>query len=199
LRLFAEPDSPPAMSLPLVLLALALAADAFAVAVTQGATVRERPWRIALLVGLAFGAAQALAALFGWMLGLAFAALIEAWDHWVAFGLLAAVGAKMIWDGNRLERAEAAADRPVGGWGLLILAVATAIDAAAAGITLPTLGAPILLSIMAIGMITFALSFAGVWIGRTGSRAIGPNAEIIGGLVLIVIGAKVLIDHNAFG
>jgi putative Mn2+ efflux pump MntP len=77
--------------------------------------------------------------------------------------------------------------------------VATSIDAAAAGITLPTLGAPILLSIGLIGAVTFALSFAGVWIGRTGSRVLGPNAEIVGGLILIVIGAKVLIDHNAFG
>lgn len=185
------------MSLPLVLLAFALAADAFAVATTQGVAAREGIWKTALVVGLAFGVAQALAALLGWMLGLAFAALIEAWDHWIAFGLLAAIGAKMIRDGNRPK--EEAAEKAAGGWGLLMLSVATAIDAAAAGITLPTLGAPVLLSVATIGVVTFALSYAAVWIGRTGSRAIGPNAEIIGGLVLIVIGAKVLIDHNAFG
>jgi manganese efflux pump family protein len=179
-----------------VLLAFGLAADAFAVAITQGAAVRERVWRTALAVGLAFGAAQALAPLIGWSLGTAFAGLIEDWDHWVAFGLLAAIGTKMIWEGNR-PKGDAPAQ--AGGWALLTLAVATSIDAAAAGITLPTLGAPILLSIAVIGAITFGLSFAGVWIGRTGSRVIGPNAEIIGGLVLIVIGAKVLIDHNAFG
>jgi putative Mn2+ efflux pump MntP len=181
----------------LVLLAIALSADAFAVAITQGAAVRQHPWRAAFGVALAFGAAQAIAPLIGWSLGLAFAGLIEAWDHWIAFGLLAAIGAKMIWEGNQPKGSEAATQ--ASGWALLALAVATSIDAAAAGITLPTLGASILMSIAVIGLITFATCFAGVWIGRTGSRVLGPNAEIIGGLILIVIGAKVLIDHKAFG
>jgi putative Mn2+ efflux pump MntP len=109
----------------------------------------------------------------------------------------------MIWEGNKGDPPGEASDpgkeRTATGWTLFGLAVATSIDAAAAGITLPTLGAPILLSIGLIGAVTFALSFAGVWIGRTGSRVLGPNAEIVGGLILIVIGAKVLIDHNAFG
>ncbi len=183
----------------LLLLAVALAADAFAVAVAQGVAARERPWRTALVVALAFGVAQALAPLMGWAVGRTFVGLIESWDHWVAFGILAGIGAKMIWDGNRPKRGQAAADRPAGGWALLMLAVATAIDAAAAGIALPTLGAPVVTSIAVIGLVTFALSFAGVWIGRAGSGAVGPNATIIGGLILIVIGAKVLIDHKAFG
>lgn len=187
----------------LVLLAIGLAADAFAVAIGQGAAARARVWRTALLVGLAFGAAQAVAPLLGWSLGVAFAGLIEAWDHWIAFGLLALIGVKMIWEGNRGDPPGEASDpgneKTATGWTLLGLAVATSIDAAAAGVTLPTLGAPILLSIGLIGAVTFALSFAGVWIGRTGSRALGSNAEIIGGLILIVIGAKVLIDHRAFG
>lgn len=187
----------------LVLLAIGLAADAFAVAIGQGAAARARVWQTALAVGLAFGGAQAVAPLLGWSLGVAFAGLIEAWDHWIAFGLLALIGAKMIWEGNRNdppgEESDPGKERTATGWTLFGLAVATSIDAAAAGITLPTLGAPILLSIAAIGLVTFALSFAGVWIGRTGSRALGSNAEIIGGLILIVIGAKVLIDHKAFG
>jgi manganese efflux pump family protein len=181
----------------LVLLAIGLSADAFAVAITQGAAVRQHPWRAALGVALAFGAAQAIAPLIGWSLGLAFAGLIEAWDHWIAFVLLATIGAKMIWEGNQPKDGEA--PKQASGWALLALAVATSIDAAAAGITLPTLGAPIGMSVAVIGLITFALCFAGVWIGRTGSRVLGPNAEIIGGLILIVIGAKVLIDHKAFG
>lgn len=187
----------------LILLAIGLAADAFAVAIGQGAAARTRIWQTALAVGLAFGVAQAVAPLLGWSLGVAFAGLIEAWDHWIAFSLLALIGAKMIWEGNRSDPPGEASDpgkeRVATGWTLLGLAVATSIDAAAAGITLPTLGAPILLSIGVIGFVTFALSFAGVWIGRTGSRALGSNAEIIGGLILIVIGAKVLIDHKAFG
>jgi manganese efflux pump family protein len=187
----------------LVLLAFGLAADAFAVAIGQGAAARSRPWRHAIAVGLAFGAAQAIAPLIGWSLGYWFASLIESFDHWVAFGLLAAVGAKMIWEGNKADPPGKASDpgkeKLARGWTLFVLAVATSIDAAAAGITLPTLGAPILISIVVIGTVTFAMSFAGVWIGRTGSRALGSNAEIIGGLILIVIGAKVLIDHRAFG
>jgi putative Mn2+ efflux pump MntP len=184
----------------LVLLAFGLAADAFAVAIGQGAAARTRVWRTALAVGLAFGVAQAVAPLLGWSLGVAFAGLIEAWDHWIAFVLLALIGFKMIWEGNKSDPPrEKETAKQAGGWALLGLAVATSIDAAAAGITLPTLGAPILLSIGAIGLVTFVLSFSGVWIGRTGSRVLGPNAEIIGGLILIVIGAKVLIDHKAFG
>lgn len=186
-----------------LLLAIGLAADAFAVAIGQGMAARRRVWQTALAVALAFGVAQTVAPLVGWSLGVAFGRLISDWDHWIAFGLLALIGAKMIWEGNSKDPPGGASDpgreQVARGWTLFGLAVATSIDAAAAGITLPTLGAPVVLSIAAIGLVTFALSFAGVWIGRTGSRAIGPNAEIIGGLLLIVIGAKVLIDHSAFG
>ncbi|MDP3736234.1 MAG: manganese efflux pump MntP family protein [Hyphomonadaceae bacterium] len=185
------------MTLSLFLLAIGLAADAFAVALSQGAAARTNLLRTAIIVGLAFGVAQAIAPLIGWSLGIAFAGLIESFDHWVAFVLLAAIGTKLIWEGNQPK--DEVAKKPAGGWQLLVLAVATSVDAVAAGIALPTLGAPILISIAVIGLITFALSFAGVWIGRAGSKALGSNAEIIGGLILIVIGAKVLIDHHAFG
>jgi putative Mn2+ efflux pump MntP len=191
------------MPLSLILLAFALAADAFAVALGQGAATRVHPWRAALIVGAAFGAAQAIAPLIGWSLGVAFASAIESYDHWVAFGLLLVIGVKMIWEGARADPPGSASDpgheRQAGGWTLLTLAIATSIDAAAAGVTLPTLGAPILLSIATIGAVTFVLSFAGVLLGRMGTRALGSNAAIIGGLILIVIGAKVLIDHRAFG
>ncbi|HEV7689575.1 MAG TPA: manganese efflux pump MntP family protein [Hyphomonadaceae bacterium] len=187
------------MPVSLILLAFGLAADAFAVSITQGAAAKVHPWRTAITVSLAFGVAQAVAPLLGWSLGVAFAGLIEAWDHWIAFTLLALIGAKMIWEGAKPKTDEAEETKPAAGWSLLMLAVATAIDAAAAGITLPALGAPIVVSILTIGFITFATCFAGVWIGRTGSRVIGPNAEIIGGIILIVIGAKVLFDHHAFG
>lgn len=191
------------MSISLILLAIGLAADAFAVAIGQGAVVRTHPWRSALTVGAAFGAAQAIAPLIGWSLTLVLAGLIESVDHWVAFVLLAIVGAKMIWEGFRHdppgEESDPGKEKVAGGWTLLVLAVATSIDAAAAGITLPTIGAPILVSVAAIGLITFALSTAGVMIGRAGAKALGSQAEIIGGLILIVIGTKVLIDHNAFG
>jgi len=102
----------------------------------------------------------------------------------------------MIRDGLRPLNEEPEAAK---GLALLGLAVATSIDAAAAGIALPAIGAPLEVSLASIGIVTFAMCFAGVWIGRGGARVIGPNAAILGGIILIVIGAKVLVDHRAFG
>lgn len=191
------------MNVSLFLLALGLAADAFAVSLGQGAVARGNVWRTAFMVGGAFGLAQAIAPLIGWSLSILFAGLIESVDHWIAFTLLALVGAKMIYEGVRKdppgEESDPGKERPAVGWTLITLAVAVSIDAAAAGITLPTLGAPILISVAAIGLVTFALSTAGVMIGRAGAKALGSQAEIIGGIILIVIGAKVLVDHRAFG
>lgn len=192
------------MSISLILLAFGLAADAFAVALGQGAVVaRERAVRSALIVGIAFGLAQAVAPLIGWALGVLFADAIATFDHWVAFVLLVLVGGKMMLEGFRKdppgEESDPGKEKPARGWVLVTLAVAVSIDAAAAGITLPTLDAPVLVSVITIGLVTFAMSFLGVLIGRAGAKAIGAQAEIIGGLILIVIGAKVLIDHRAFG
>jgi putative Mn2+ efflux pump MntP len=189
----------------LLLLALGLAADAFAVSLTQGAAAPPRPWRAALRCGAAFGAAQAIAPLIGWSLGVLFAGAIEAVDHWIAFALLAFIGGKMLLEGIKgrtetlQEIAEETPTRTASGWALAALAVATSIDAVAAGFTLPTLGIPVAISALAIGLVTFATSAAGVWIGRVGARSLGWKAEVLGGLVLIAIGVKVLFEHRAFG
>ena len=182
----------------LCLLALALASDAFAVALCQGAIAKPRPWRQALSIGAAFGIAQAVAPLIGWGLGIAFVGLIESVDHWIAFTLLALVGGKMLIEAARNDP-PGEESKSASGKALFMLAVATSIDAAAAGFTLPTIGIGILPSIAVIGGVTFVLSAAGVWIGRIGSRALGSRAEMLGGLVLIGLGAKVLFDHRAFG
>ncbi len=191
------------MSASLILLAFGLAADAFAVALGQGGVARQNPLRHALIVGLAFGLAQAIAPLIGWALGQLFADMIASFDHWIAFILLAIVGGKMIYEGFKKdppgEESDPGKERPARGWVLITLAIAVSIDAAAAGITLPALDAPVVVSVITIGLVTFAMSFLGVMIGRAGAGAIGSQAEIVGGLVLIVIGAKVLIDHRAFG
>ena len=191
------------MNVSLFLLALGLAADAFAVALGQGAVARGNPWRTALLVGAAFGVAQAIAPLIGWSLSLLFAGLIESVDHWIAFGLLALVGGKMIHEGLKKdppgEESDPGKEKLASGWTLVTLSIAVSIDAAAAGVTLPTLGTPVLVSIAVIGLVTFILSAAGVLIGRGGAKALGPQAGIVGGLILIVIGAKVLVDQPAFG
>lgn len=191
------------MSLSLILLALGLAADAFAVALGQGAAVKSAAWRNALIVGFAFGAMQAIAPLIGWAVSLALTGLIETVDHWIAFVLLALLGAKMMREGLTHdppgEESDPGKEIVASGWKLVMLSIAVSIDAAAAGVTLPTLDAPIAVSIAMIGLVTFALSAAGVMIGRAGARALGSQAEIVGGLILIVIGVKVLIDHRAFG
>lgn len=181
----------------LLVLAFALAADAFAVALCQGAAVRPG-WRGAARIGVAFGAAQALMPLVGWGLGVAFADAIRDVDHWVAFILLAILGAKTLKEGITPDEAGCDPTPSLSSWALLGAAVATSIDAAAAGITLPTLGAPILLACAVIGLVTLLLCAAGVFIGAASGARLGKKAEIAGGLALIAIGTKILVDHMFF-
>ncbi|WP_156679806.1 manganese efflux pump MntP family protein [Sphingomonas profundi] len=178
----------------LLLLALALAMDAFAVSLAQGASVRPG-MRGAARLALAFGVAQAVMPLAGWALGIAFAGLIEAVDHWIAFVLLGAIGLKMVREGLAPEEADAPPAAPLGGGALLMAAIATSIDAAAAGVTLPTIGSPVALAVAVIGIVTAVLCFAGALLGaRIGAR-IGKPAEIAGGLVLIGLGCRILAQH----
>ena len=184
-----------------IFLALALSMDALAAAVSHGVGKQRRFLATeALQVGLAFGMAQALMPLLGWGLGLAFTAVVRDVDHWIAFALLAFIGARMVGAGSNAsgkvpEASVATASR----WGLLTAAVATSIDAAAAGVTLPMLGPPVLASCAIIGAITFVMSAAGVFLGAVVGAMAGRRAEVIGGLVLIGIGTKILIEHLFFG
>lgn len=175
-----------------LLLALALAMDAFAVALVQGARVRPDVFST-LAIALAFGAAQGLMALIGWGLGEAVIAYIEAFDHWVAFALLSFVGVQMI---RANEHEEAA--RPLLGMSLLAAAIATSIDALAAGITLPTLSAPPLLTAGLIALVTLILSLGGVQVGRFAGERYGRPAEVAGGVVLIALGCKILAEHTGW-
>lgn len=176
----------------LVGLALALAMDAFAVSLAQGAAGRVRLGE-ALKLALAFGVAQGVMPLIGWGLGTAFAGWIEAVDHWIAFGLLSLLGLNMI----RAARKGTQATGRLAGWALFAAAIATSIDAAVAGITLPLLGVPVLLAGAMIGGVTAALcliaAFGGVHLGRH----LGSRAELAGGIVLIALGAKILVEHLA--
>jgi putative Mn2+ efflux pump MntP len=179
----------------LFLLAVALSMDAFAVALCQGAAGAGA--RAALRAGAAFGLAQGLMPLIGWSLGTAFAASIAAVDHWIALILLSILGLKMIREGVTAEHEDG---RPLlSGWALLTAAVATSIDAAAAGITLPTIGAPILTAVAVIGATTAVMSFAAVLIGRAVGHRLGKWAEIAGGLMLIAIGARIFVQHQFLG
>lgn len=177
----------------LLLLALALAADAFAVALVQGASARLGPAG-ALRIALAFGVAQGVMPGIGFALGSLFTGFVAATGHWIAFVLLAVLGTRMIREGVRPDGGVAA--KALSGSALLSAALATSIDAAAAGITLPLLGVPPLLACVTIGVVTAALCFLATLFGaRLGTR-FGGRAEIGGGLVLIALGIKVLIDHG---
>lgn len=175
--------------LPPIALALGLAMDATAVAATRG--LRPRRGEAALLA-LLFGVFQAGMAALGWLLGEIGSGYVAAWDHWIAFGLLVAIGGKMLWE----ARAHATADpAPAGVLLYLGLALATSIDAGAAGITLPLLGVPPWLALALIGGITAALTAAGYLAGNVLGRHAGSRLEVVGGLVLIALGVKVLLEH----
>lgn len=186
-----------------LLLSLGLAADAFAAALGRGAALRGPVLPEALKTGAAFGLGQAIAPLIGWGVAAAFAGAMEAYDHWIAFALLVVLGARMIrgalTDARLGPAAQEAAERKRSCWSLVLLAAAVSVDAAAAGVTLPALGAPVAASVIVIGGATFILSAIGVAIGRAGSEALGWKAEAAGGVILIAIGIKVLLDHHAFG
>lgn len=177
----------------LLVLALALAMDAFAVALCQGAVARPGVPG-AVRIGFAFGSAQAVMPLIGWGLGTVFAGAIEAIDHWIAFGLLLALGAKMTKEG--LQPEEECPPGLLAGSALLAAAVATSIDAAAAGITLPTIGIAIAPAVAVIGLVTAGLCFAGTLLGARLGTALGKKAEVAGGVVLVGLGCKILAQHT---
>jgi putative Mn2+ efflux pump MntP len=176
----------------LLLLALAEATDAFAVSVAQGATARHS-WRDAVRVAGAFGLAQGIMPIFGWATAVALGTWFERWDHWVAFVLLGVLGAKMIKEG--LEYDVKSTPEPFTKKALFVAAIATSIDAAAAGIVLPALGLPILLSCAVIGIVTFVLCVVGVQFGGALGARVGKHAELLGGVVLIGIGTMILCEH----
>jgi putative Mn2+ efflux pump MntP len=175
-----------------VILAVALAMDATAVAAARGLAARPGA-REAVLIGLVFGAFQAGMAAIGWAVGAGAAGWIEPWDHWVAFGVLVAIGGKMLVEAWRREGLSEVP--PLSGRLLVVLAVATSLDALAAGVTLPVLEAREELAIALIGGVTAVLAVLGGLAGRAlGARA-GSRLELLGGLALCAIGVKILIEH----
>ncbi|MEE4154256.1 MAG: manganese efflux pump MntP family protein [Erythrobacter sp.] len=175
------------------LLAVALAMDAFAVALTQGA--RFRPgWRGGMAIALTFGGMQALMPLVGWAIGAVALVYVAAIDHWIAFGLLSLLGVRML--GGHVGEDEAA--RALTGRALLVAGLATSLDALAAGITLPTLALAPMQAVALIGLVTFALSVAGVALGRVAGDRWGTWAERAGGVILIALGCKILAEHTGY-
>lgn len=179
----------------LVFIAFALAMDAFAVSLSTGVTMREMHLRKALRMAFFFGAFQALMPIAGWSVGRFAAEWVMAFDHWIAFGLLSAVGAKMIFEALRSNPGEEEKRGPHNLYILLTLSFATSIDAAAIGITLSFLNVAILTPALVIGVITFVTSLLGTWLGCRIGDWFGNKVEVAGGLILIGIGVKILIEH----
>ncbi len=179
----------------LSLIAVGLAMDAFAVSVCKGLRMRRVDLRYACLLGGLFGGFQAMMPVLGWLLGRQFAQYIERVDHWIAFLLLGLIGGKMALDSRRPDADEECGQAVYNLKELLALSVATSIDALAVGVTFAFLGVDILLAAALIGAVTFALSVAGVAVGcRFGAR-FKSRAELAGGLILIGIGLKILLEH----
>jgi len=179
-----------------LLLAVGLAMDAFAAAVAQGAASRPG-FGTALGIGAAFGLAQGVMPLLGWGLGQAAGDWIRAVDHWIALVLLGFLGVRMIHQGATL--AEDDPVKPLTGRTLLVASIATSVDAAAAGVTLPALGAPVLFACAIIGATTALLSAAGVYLGAAAGNRFGKAAEVSGGVILIGLGLKIFVQHQFLG
>lgn len=178
--------------LELFLIAVGLSMDAFAVSICKGLSVQHLEWKHVLLAGLYFGGFQALMPTIGYVLGVQFESLITSIDHWIAFILLLIIGGKMIQES--LEEPEEL-DDSFAVKTMLMLAVATSIDALAMGVTFAFLRVNIAAAVLFIGMTTFLFSSAGIKIGHVFGLRYKSKAELAGGIILILMGAKILLEH----
>lgn len=197
----------------LFLISVGLAADAFAVAMCRGLEAKRFTWKNGLLTALFFGVFQAAMPVIGYYLAALFADKIAAFDHWIAFALLGILGIKMIYEGikeerkKRREKAEKASEKadtapdeedppvPFRIKELTVMAFATSIDALIVGATFAFLDTNIWISVSVIGAVTFALSVLGVFLGSKIGKKLGGKAEIAGGVILLAIGLKILLEH----
>jgi putative Mn2+ efflux pump MntP len=178
----------------IIVIALGLAMDAFAVSIVSGAAYKQLKIKHALRIALFFGGFQAIMPLIGYLAGLSIKTYIISYDHWVAFGLLSAVGGKMIYESFKIKTAEENLN-PSNILILLVLSLATSIDALAIGITLSFLRVSLAAAVSIIGLVTFVLSYLGVFIGKRFGHFFENKIEAIGGLILIGLGLKILIEH----
>lgn len=176
----------------LLLIAVGLSMDAFAVSVCKGLSVKRLNARHAALAGVYFGGFQFMMPVAGWLLGSRFESAITSIDHWIAFGLLVLIGCGMLKEA--FSKSEELND-DFGFKTMLLLAIATSIDALAVGVTFAFLSVSILPAAGLIGVITFLLSTAGIYIGHAFGEKLGKRAELAGGVLLILIGTKILLEH----
>ena len=186
------------MFIELFLLGIGLSMDAFAVSVCKGLGMRRLNKKQTLIIGLYFGGFQALMPLIGWLLGSQFQKYITSIDHWIAFILLGFIGGKMMIEAIREWNEEETVDvmdAPLDHKNMLVLAVATSIDALAVGITFAFLDTPIIEAITIIGITTMVISIIGVVVGNFFGSRYKSKAEFIGGLILVLLGLKILLEH----
>jgi putative Mn2+ efflux pump MntP len=176
------------------IVAFSLSTDAFAASIAKGARLPGMSFVRTAGIALGFGTLEALAPLLGFLLGKQFAGIIEDVDHWIAFTLLGLLGARMVWKSFRAESATAQAAAPT--WGsVLVTALGTSIDAIAIGVTLALFSDNIPLTLLAIGLVTFAMTFIGLRLGGVIGERTGRWAEFAGGIGLAAIGVNILVTH----
>ena len=180
-------------ALTIVLFAVGLAMDAFAVSIAKGIVIKHQRQKKALLLASFFGGFQMLMPVIGWLAGTSLEAVITGIDHWIAFGLLTFIGSKMIYDSIRKEDGEK--EESLRLHSLITLATATSIDALMVGLSFAFLQTQILAPILVIGLITFLLSLTGFFFGCGIGRIFGNRIRIVGGLILLAIGMRILFEH----
>ncbi|MEG2174718.1 MAG: manganese efflux pump MntP family protein [Oscillospiraceae bacterium] len=180
----------------LTLVAIGLSMDAFAVSICKGLNMAKFQYKNCFLIALSFGTFQAVMPLLGWFFGTRFERYITSFDHWIAFGLLALIGGKMICDSRKEPDHCGNITAQLKFKEIIILALATSIDALAVGVTFALLpGINVFFSVTLIGLITFVLSVAGVAIGHRFGNRVEKKAELTGGIILVAIGLKILLEH----
>jgi len=175
-------------------LALALAMDAFAVALAASTTLPRLTGRHLFRLGWHFGLFQALMPIIGWLAGLTIQKWIVSIDHWIAFGLLGFIGSRMIWEAFHHDPEQESGD-PTRGLTMVMLSIATSIDALAVGLTLAMLGISIWFPALIIGLVAGTLTVVGMLLGKRLGDRWGQPVEVVGGLVLLAIGSKILVEH----
>lgn len=177
----------------ILIIGIGLAMDAFAVSVCKGLSMKKMNWKSAIIIALYFGIFQAAMPVLGYFLGSTFSSVVESVDHWIAFVLLSIIGGNMIKESfdDEIEKRNDRVDVKT----MLLLAVATSIDALTVGITFAFLKVNIILAVAIIGIITFVLSVLGVKIGNKFGDKFQNKAELFGGIILILIGLKILLEH----
>ncbi|MFC0225612.1 manganese efflux pump MntP [Serratia aquatilis] len=181
-----------------LILAFGMSLDAFAASVGKGAALHKPRFREAIRTGLIFGIIEAITPLIGWSIGLFASQYIMEWDHWVAFSLLFILGMRMIVEGTKNNPEESRQVKRHGFWVLVATAIATSLDAMAIGVGLAFLQVNIVHTAMAIGCATMIMATLGMMIGRFIGPILGKRAEILGGVVLIGIGANILLEHLGY-